>query len=427
MKFKIVLLTAVLSVQAFAGGPDFTSLFGAKAASLNGLYYAGSGGLNSVLTNPASLILSNGRTIELSVVDRMLQNEFDSQSNEMYRSYREDNISYGGGAIWKINNNLVIAAAYNPVIDYNVNWPFAAQRLSDSSSAIFAFTMRNQIHINSISPAAAIRLEDLVIGLTANIYQVTQKVSFPQANEKWNEDIGLASYQFEYDMDAWAFGGTLGILYKVNDEIRVGISARSGFTAKLEGDAKSQLFADTDSAASLTNVSTELEIPWKFGAGVAYKLNDNIQLNLDASYSVWGSTAKEMIYSFDNPVWQNGTSARDSLAGFIAGSSALNYDNTFEIGAGAEFGTLPGTVLRAGYRYTKSPNSSSTYNFLYPAVDIHALSAGIALQMDNLLLEGTVIYYIGTEREVNKENYTVHNGSYNMSGVVPAVTLTINL
>jgi long-subunit fatty acid transport protein len=427
MKFKIILIAAVLSIRVFAGGPDFNSLFGAKAASLNGLYYAGSGGLNSILTNPAALILSNGRTIELSVVDRMLQNEFDSESRDMYRSYREDNVSYGGGLLWKLNNNFVIAAAYHPVIDYNVNWPFATQRANDSSSAVFSFTMRNEVHVNSISPAVAFRIDDLVIGLTANIYRVTQQVSFPQANEKWNQAIGLASYQFEYDIDAWAFGGTLGLLYKVNDEIRVGISARSGFTAKLEGDAKSQLFADTDSAASLANVSTELEIPWKFGAGVVYKLNDNIQLNFDASYSLWGSTAEELNYTFDNPVWQNGTSSRDSITGFTAGSFPLNYDNTFEIGVGAEFGTLPGTVLRAGYRYTKSPNSVSTYNFLYPGVDTHALSAGIALQMDNLLLEGTVIYYIGTEREVHKENYTVHNGSYNMNGVVPAVTLTINL
>lgn len=428
MKFKIVLLLIFISSYLFAGGSDYNSIFGARTTALNGMYFAGNSGLNAIVTNPAALIELNGRGAEISVVDRMLQYEFDSDTRGFYKSFRDDNFSLGGGLYWKLADNFIVAAAYHPVIDYRVDWPFITQRQSDSVSVILAFSMLNRLEINSISPSAAFNLGGLTIGLTANIYQVTQQISFPQTNPLWQNDIGLASYQFSYNLNAWAYGGTLGILYDVNDELRIGLSAKSGFTANLEGDAVTSLFDVADSSGITSDdISTELEIPWKFGLGFLYKMNDQLKFNIDAAYSLWGGTGKTLNYTFTNPAWQQRASAMDSTTGLSASSFSLEYKDAFDVGFGVEYGALPGIVYRAGYRFSQTPNSESTYNFLFPGVNTHSISPGLAYQYDNLLLEGSVVYYMGTEREVNNTLSDIHSGLYRMNGIIPTITLSFKL
>ncbi|MEO8398786.1 MAG: outer membrane protein transport protein, partial [Ignavibacteriaceae bacterium] len=313
-----------------------------------------------------------------------------------------------------------------PFTNYQVDWPFLFLRNSDSSQVILAFNFYNRIKINSITPAAAFKFGDFSLGISANIYQVKQEVTFPQANERWPNNVGLAAYQFEYMLDAWTFGGTVGFMYDVNSDLRIGAKIKSGFKADLKGDAKSTMFAELDSSSSLVNVNSSFEIPWSFGGGIVYSLSENLKLNIDAEYSLWGSNKKNLSYNFNNSVWQSGLTETDSVTGINASSFSLNYNNTIDAGFGLEYSS-PEIVYRFGYRFNQSPNSNSTYSYLFPSVDQHIFSLGIGYKDERLTIDAAISYAWGVSKDVDSSANQNLFGSYSSSGYIPTITLKYGL
>jgi len=415
--FTLLLLFLVLMIRDLpAGGFDYNTTFGTRAFSLDGLYYAGNAGLGSVFSNPAGLGLLRGIALEGSIINKIEQNEFSNSIRGFYKSYNNENYSAGGGAYWNINEQFTVAAAYHPFIDYRVDWPFVVLRNTD----ITPFSMMNRLEINSISPAVAFHSGPLYIGLAGNVYQSVNQINFPRYNP---DTVGFSDYQFEYNMDAWSFGGTLGILYDINESLRAGLLVKSGFELAYEGDARSKMFFDTDSSASTAALSTKFEIPWKFGFGVLYLLNRNVALNIDISYSLWGSTKKSRDFVFDNQVWQNNTSGIDSLTGFAANSIALNFNNSIDFGIGFEYAGDGGILYRAGYRFSQSPASSETYNFLFPTGDQNILSAGIGYKEENLTIDAGIAYHFGITKTIEMSDSKYLFGEYFTDGYIPSLTI----
>src|SRR5574338_4786 len=70
---SVLFLTLAAAGNLFAGGSEFNTITDAKTLSLNGLYFAGESGMNSILGNPAGLILLNNKYLEFSVADKIGQ------------------------------------------------------------------------------------------------------------------------------------------------------------------------------------------------------------------------------------------------------------------------------------------------------------------------------------------------------------------
>ncbi|MFO7446796.1 MAG: outer membrane protein transport protein [Ignavibacteriaceae bacterium] len=423
--FQAIFLTIIMYSITFAGGNDLNSNFNSRSFSLNGLYFAGSPGLSSVQSNPAGLIYLTGSAIEASLIDYVIQNEFDSPDRGLYKSYKQDIFSIGGGLYWNFSNGFTAAISYHPVINSSIDWPFVTQRTRgfDSTTATLAFSMLNRLEINSVSPSVAFRIGGLAVGVTANIYHAVEQISFPRLNPLWNDSIGLAAYQFSYNLDGWGYGGTIGLMYDFSETFRIGVTAKSGTVIDVEGDAKSNMFADLDSTASTVNASSEVEIPWRFGIGGLYKLNESTVINVDFAFNLWGSTQEELSYTFDNSIWQNRTSQTDSLSGVAANSITLGYDNSFEFGAGIEHSSAAGLIYRAGYRFSQTYNTSSTYNFLFPSVDQHVVSIGIGYRNESLVIDAGLAYSFGVSAEVTSSVNSILAGEYSAGGYIPSLTL----
>jgi long-chain fatty acid transport protein len=418
-----IVLIFLLHQSIMAGGLDYNTTFGTRTFSLNGLYFAGSPGLASISSNPAGLISLNGRGLELSVMNRIEQNEFNSPSRGLYRSFNNDKYTFGGGLYWQFSENFTAGASYHPVIDYKADWPFAVLRQTDTSASILAFSMMNRLQIMSISPAVSFRLGSLTIGIAGNVYQVIHQMSFPMNNEGWGQNTGLAAYQLGYDLNSWAFGGTIGFLYDLNETFRFGFTAKSGAKTELTGTAESRFFSDLLNAPSLTDVSADLEIPWKFGGGLLYTLNESTFLNIDAAYSLWGNTISSLDLIFANSEWQNRAASADSLSGFAPGSIPLKFNNSFDLGLGIEHLTSGGMAYRAGYRFSQSSNSSASYSYLLPMTDQHIIVIGIGYNDENLTIDAGLAYTFGITREVSPSENRFLYGEYFTDSYIPSVTI----
>jgi len=259
--------------------------------------------------------------------------------------------------------------------------------------------------------------------MTANFYRVSQHTAFPQANELWFSGTGLSAYQFEFEQDGWAVGGNLGMMTDISERLRIGAVVRSAYKASLDGTATSQMFVDLDSARSTVNLSSDFEMPWVFGAGVVYKLNASMEFNLDASYSLWSSIQESYNFEFGSSVWETGLAQADTVTGIRGGTFALQYENTFDLGIGFEYAPPQGLAYRLGYRFSQSPNSEMTYNFLFPGVDQHWLSGGIGYSAENYTLSISLAYALGVAKEIRSSENPNAFGTYDSNTIVPVANL----
>ncbi len=423
----IIIGILIAGHNLFAGGADLNVIPGAKTLSLDGLYFAGGDGLNSILGNPAGLIRISDKYLELSITDLIGQQKFESTERGLHKSYEDDHFALGVGLAWSFSPDFILGALYKRAVNYNVDWPFLAYQFTDTTSSISSLDLYNRFNVNAASLSGALRFDQLTIGITVSAYQVKQETAFPLENHSWYDSlsIGLAAYQFNYNEDAWTYGFDIGLLYDVSPDLQIGIMARSGYSADLSGTAQSRYFADLDSAASETDLSSKFEMPWVLGGGLVYRLSENLTINVDMQYSMWSGIQKSMNFDFNNSVWQNNFPLNDSLSGIRADKFTLEFQNTIDAGFGLNL-KLSEIDLRIGYRFSQSPNSESTYSYLFPSVDQHRISIGLGYVDENLSADLSVAYAFGTEKEING-TMKGFDGKYNSNLVIPALTIRYSL
>lgn len=424
MKLNLLSIIFFLSVtvSCFAGGSELYPLNGAKTLSLNGLYFAGSDGVVNSIINPASLIFVENYGMEFSIGDRLSENKFERYNNSLYRSFRNDEYIINGGLYFSLTNNIKVGVSYQPSIKYNVEWPYANFFSKDSLSSLLVFDFFNRLTIEAFAPSAAFRFGNFTVGVAPVAYRIKHSLAFPRSNAAW-ANLNSAGYQFEYDQEGWAYGFSLGAIAQINPEIRLALSVRSGYSSNLNGTAQSKMFSELDSASSIVNIKSKLEIPWIFGAGALYAISSELTLNVDVQYSLWGSVQKSMNLSFDDAVWQGNLSTVDPLTGITGSSFNLTYKNTIDIGAGLEYIPEGDLSYRFGYKYSQSPNQEETYNMLFPSGDQHWFSAGFGLREENFLLDGTVSYAIGFSKNITNGAVNNINGKYSYSVIIPSISL----
>jgi long-subunit fatty acid transport protein len=422
MRFRKYLIAAALILTMpgllRAGGTDHFPLFSARTIGLNGLYFAGTDGVNSL--NPAALASLTGMGLTISGADLLGQQEFQGTQEGLFRAYKNDNIALAAGFYWNFLPGFTAAVTYQPYTNYEVDWPYTIFRMQDSNAVILAFDMTNRITVNAISPSLSLSFGNVALGLSANVYHVSQFNAFPIKNEN---NRGDAAYQMEYDQNAWTLGFTLGAMTDLYENLRLGLMLKSGFKAKLKGTAKSNMFAVLDSTVSQTDVSSEYQAPWIAGLGLLYKLNDNIFINADLAYNMWGSTQKTMNFTLNNPFWQNGLNHTDSLTGINPSGISLNYRNTISAGVGLEYNAGEGMAYRFGYKYSQSPNSVESYSMLFPGVDQHWFSFGIGYKDESYTVDASVAYALGVSKNISSGRVPALTGKYKSNGIYPAVSI----
>jgi long-chain fatty acid transport protein len=425
-KSLILILLLFTASNLLAGGPEFNVLPRAKTLSLGGFYFAGADGLNSILTNPSGLVLMNKNYLELSINDMVGQQQFDGNTKGLHKSYEEDLFSINGGAAWSFTPDLVLALSYQRAVNFEVDWPFVAVQRTDSTMEISASNLFNRIKINAASLSGALRFNNISVGVTASAYQIKHEASFPRENLLWYNNVGQGTYPFEYTEDAWTFGFNAGLSFEASDRLRIGVMTRSGYSADLSGDAKSPMFAELDSVTSReVDLSSTLEMPWVFGGGVVYNVGENFIINADMQYSLWGSTQKSMNFDFNNSVWQNGLSSPDTLSGITGSKFILNFKNSFDAGIGLEY-MLSDLTLRAGYRFSQSPNSNNTYSYLFPTVNENWVSIGLGYTDENFTADLAIAYAFGLKKKIENSGSTF-KGFYNSAIVLPTITIRYTL
>jgi long-subunit fatty acid transport protein len=419
---RVLIIVLVLSHEVYAGGTNKTSLFGAKSAALNALYFAGSDGLSTLYLNPAGLVYNHDRSFTLTGFSRTEEQIFDGVERGLYKSLYDDDLNIGAGINWPISSELNLALAFESVVDFRAAWPYVLFQKTGNSSVTIASDTYNGIYYQNITPAISYKTGDLALGLAVNVVNIKHKMAFAQSNPDYANSVGLPAYQFDFTQTGWTFNFNFGLMYELSSDLRLGLSVINGTKASIEGDARTKLYEVTDSTSNISSIKSDFQTPWQIGVGGFYKINEYLKLNVDFRFNLYSGLNDKIEFNYSNSTWQSKAAEKDTITGFSAASLLQKFKNSFDAGLGIEYAAASNLDLYFGYRFSSSPNLDETYNLLMPTVSIHAFSAGFGYFDDEMTIEGSVVYCKGIEKSITSSPYSVHNGKYKSSGVIPTLT-----
>lgn len=156
--------------------------------------------------------------------------------------------------------------------------------------------------------------------------------------------------------DDWGYGYTLGALFQVTDQTRLGMSYRSEIDLTLEGDARfssddpvgQQVLAGAQAGNTLTNGggTADLTTPANLNLGIYHQMSDRLALMANAEWTEWSSFDELTVKFEDN--------TPDS-------TTTENWDDTWAFSVGANYALTPQWLLRAGLGIDESPIPSAEY------------------------------------------------------------------
>lgn len=419
-----ILLTLFMINKAESGDTNFTPIIGARTLALNGLYFAGSDGIATIVTNPASLLYLQGQGLEASITERYGQQQLRRDGTDWFRSFRDSDFAFSGGFYWVLSSRLAVALSAHRSIDYQVEWPYAVLRRKGTTVGIAGYDIYNRIMVDAISPSLAVQIDKFKIGLTVLVNRIQNYIAFPIGNTLWYAGKGKVGYQFNYQMDGMVLSCNLGAMAPLSDKLRLGVSIQSGLKTTLEGSARSELFWEVDSInVTQVDLSANFELPWTIGSGMVYQLTDQIDLNWDIAYHFWSGIQQTYDFEFSDNRWFERLAAPDSFAGVQGNQLYNDFHNSIDVGIGAEYKYSEQLVFRSGYRFSQSPNESNTFHLLYPGVHQHWFSIGIGYYSGNYTLDACLAYSFGISQQTKASDNFIFYGKYDSDTVLPAVSL----
>lgn len=258
------------------------------------------------------------------------------------------------------------------------------------------------------------------LGVGAGIVYRTSELSLLRRLASFDPAAGqvadVASLRTEATLDD-GLGWTAGLLIKVGEALSIGASYRSPIEIDYDGEARftqiptgnaglDALIAATVPIDQDLSFRTRIEFPETTSLGIAYALNDAVQVEVDTNWTAWSS-----FQSLDL-ILPNNSEFDTALPQGYADSTSYRLGVRVEAGGGS--------VLRFGLAIEESPQPDEALGPLFPDAERISYSAGFSMDW----LDIAFVWLDAQERQtvVNSDGF---NGKYNSNAWI--LGLTINL
>jgi long-chain fatty acid transport protein len=269
--------------------------------------------------------------------------------------------SYGLGAEWDVFQQpatMLVDTNNDGTPDTNAPLTWESMDATDFLSSIGIF---------DIHPAMSYRINDRMsvgagVSILYGMIEIEKLIPADETNLTYIPTI------LDMDGDGWGFSGNLGFLYKVTDQLQMGLSGKLPGQMTLKGDAKittyysdlinyrlNGVMADTISVSN-PDAEATLKLPADIGLGFAYRPLQPLLVTLDVAWTNWACLDKidVKLNGATNPMY-------------------TRWDNTMRYSVGMEYGFgsyigLDNILGRCGFHYDESPIPDKSINPTWPDV-----------------------------------------------------------
>ncbi|MCK9189529.1 OmpP1/FadL family transporter [Acidithiobacillus sp.] len=280
-----------------------------------------------------------------------------------------DGIVFGGG----VYGTSGLGVNYLQNVPANPNMPYGGYAQAFSS-----------ITFMQMAPSIAMKVNHhLAVGATLNI--AAEQASFQQTFSQYASAYGpmgpLNTGGLNLANPSWAYGAgfTLGMLYKVNDMVTLGLTYKSPIwfsSLNWQAGVQNQINPQTMSGVYGTpgQYSGTLNYPQQVAFGLAIRPIPQWLISVEGQWINWASTMNNFDVSGPwNAVYHG------APAGSVSSIALpMHWKNQWVANIGTQYDLTNWLQVRAGYTYGSNPISNNTIasNLIFPAIVQSAITFG---------------------------------------------------
>ena len=403
--FLTAVLVALTGMSLSANGLNLNGV-GSKAIAMGGAFIGQADDYSAIFWNPAGLTQMKNSTLSFFVTDLIPSGTYKLSPYGIDAKTKTAMYPSGSVGYFKpLNDKLLIGlAAYVPS-GTGAKWD--GEDLKPLSNNL-AFKWESFMAVITVSPVVAYKVSDqFSLGATLNLNYGMMKIDRP--------GVG----QYSEDLSGFAFGATIGALFKPIDKLGIGLTLRTPTKVKFSGDAE-MASAQLYSLSTTSGAKREATWPMWIGFGLSFKATDKLTVNADAQYTNW-KQIDTIAITYDNALWQ-AMKAHPALSKAFNNDFVLNWKNAVQWRFGLEYAISEKLAMRAGYYYDPSPSPVDTLNVLLPEITYNVATVGVGYKTEKIAFDFCMEVLMG--KDVDSPLTGRMPGTHGMSILVPNIAFT---
>ncbi len=355
---------------------------GARSMSLGGASVADeTDALGAMAYNPGMLGFFGKREAIVGLTGVFADGDYRSQAGDRGHLRNTDAMIPDIALILPMSQRVTLGFSMIPDSSRFANWRYVDPM---GAAGVGYGLMKHRSDILNVRGAAGIgvRLTDTLslgasIGAVYNENHLTSPYIFQS-----HPALTGAKTLLDLGTTGWGLDAQLGLAWKVNDKVTVGLSYHSPTTFNSDGDAHGDVTAQLAALGVPSpdgrfryHADVDTELPQKISAAISIKPTKQWRVSGQVEWVNWADAYDDLTVSLsrgDNAT-VNGILGSDVLVDTIP----LDWRNRFVFRLGTEYDVSETVSLRAGYSYGKSPVPNSTVLPLTAAISEHTVSAGV--------------------------------------------------
>jgi long-chain fatty acid transport protein len=285
---------------------------------------------------------------------------------------------------------LGVNTPYGNDVDWGTSSPFA---LAISKASLMVL---------NIQPTVAYQLNEHVsLGVGLNVYYGNTKTRF-------NYTPLIPGSEFAFNGDGAAVGGTLGVLWTINEHNSVGAVYRSPFSINFDGTASASPGITGPSPAN-----ARIEFPQSVAVGYAFRPKKQWKLEVDVEWTNW-DTLNTVTLSSADPV----------IAFDPRATIPFHWKDSFFYEFGTQYDLNENWSLRAGHIFSENTVPDSTFTPQLPDSDRHIFSVGAGYSTQRVGVDVVYQYSLSEDRTVSGSPANLSDGNWKSDAHALMITST---
>ena len=402
ISFVILFATPLWAAGFFVGEQDATA---------NAMGLAVTARLNNASTifyNPAGLAFLKGFQLDVGTIMVFPFFKY-SDPNGNYGSTDAEfhlNVAPHLYTSYTFNNKFSVGLGFNVPYGLKVPWPddFAGR----------GFSKDVDLRVMHIYAGFAWRfLKNWAVGVNFKAIPTTAMFErdFMVGTDKGN----LETMAVKIGGAGWAFGGSIGVMGTLFNNLHLGFSYTSRAKLVLDGDAHFALPSDFHDYSIFHDQGGQatLYLPDVFSLGIGYDITKKVYVEFDFNYTLW-SVYDTLSIKFKND--PSGQLSQDVYKG---------WKNTETFRLAASWKVIPSLILRAGGGYDVSPVPDSTLDPMLPDSDRYffALGGGYDIKSIGLRVDLAYTFVKFLKRTVTAKDGNPFPATYNTTAHLLGITI----
>lgn len=245
---------------------------------------------------------------------------------------------------------------------FGVNSPFGLSTYWSPLSSTSPVATLSRVKTVNLNPNLAYRMNDsLSVGIGIDYIRLDATL------ERLLPIAGVPS--FRLNGEGTGIGANAAVLYRVNDQVDLGLSYRSRIGVKVDGPATIGSFAGA-------YAETQITLPDVLQIGTSVKASDDLLINLDLEYTWWSTYDRLEV--------------RSPLTGITV--EEKQWKNTWTARAGGQYRVSQDWKARGGLVYDKNPVPSERFETTLPDSDRAGVTIGTGYSRANWSMDISYMY-----------------------------------